>query len=137
MLQLWIRSGFRYGVSYLVVSVICAILIVIGNDLLVRSVYKDNLCAAILQLEYKQWLPVCALALAFAFGVYLLFSRFLFSRLPLVVSALLCGAISCGIAILSGISPASLLQYSWYEWKNLIIFFVAGFAFVLFSELMD
>jgi hypothetical protein len=135
--QFWIKSGFRYGLSYLVVSIVCAILIVIGNDLLVCAAYEGDSYGTILQLDYCQWLPVCALALAFAFGAYLLFSRLLFKRLPVIVSALLCGGISCATAVLAGISPSSLQQYGWYEWKNLSVFFIAGFAFVWFAELMD
>lgn len=137
MQQLWIKSGFRYGLAYLVVSIVCAVLIVIGNDLLIHAAYKRNLYGAMLQLDYRQWLPVCALALAVAFGVYLLFFRLLFSRLPVIVSALLCGLISCAIALLAGIIPSSLQQYDWYECKNLLIFFVAGFAFVWFIKWMD
>lgn len=133
----WLKSGFRYGLSYLVVSVICTILIVIGNDLLVHSVYRGNLCDTILQLDYAQWLPVCALALAFAFVVYLLFARFLFRRFPVWLSALLCGLISAGMALLTGISSVSFQYYSWYETKNILTFFIAGLAFVLFSELID
>jgi hypothetical protein len=134
--SLWIKSGFRYGLSYLVVSVICAVFIVIGNDLLSHSAYKGNLCDTILQLGYSQWLPVCALALAFSCLVYLLFARIWFRRLPLWLAALLCGILSVGIALLADILPLTLQYYGGYEFKNMFIFFVAGFAFVYFSELM-
>ena len=137
MFPIWIKSGFRYGLSYLVVSVVCTILIVIGNDFLVDSVYRGNLCDTVLKLDYTQWLPVCALALAVAFVVYLLFARLLFRRFPLWLAALICGLISVGVALLTGIIPFSFWYYGWYETKNILTFFIAGQAFVFFSELMD
>lgn len=132
-----IKSGIRYGLAYLVVSVVCTLLIVAGNDLLADSVHRGNLCDAILQLDYEQWLPVCAAALAFLFVGYLLFARLFFKRLPLPVAILLCGIFSIAIALIMGIIPFPFSFQNWYEIKNFITFFIAGCLFALFAGFMD
>lgn len=132
-----IKSGYRYGLAYLVVCVLCTILIVIGNDLLAASPYRGFLSDTVLQLGYTQWLPVCAVALSLSFLCYLLLYRFLLHRFPLWVAALSCGIICALAALLTGISPFSWSGYSWYEVKNLAIFLITGLAFVYCAELMD
>lgn len=132
-----IKSGYRYGLAYLVVCVLCTVLIVIGNDLLAASSYRGFLSDTILQLSYTQWLPVCAVVLSLAFLCYLLLYRFLLHRFPLWVAALSCGIICALAALLTGISPLSWAGYNWYEVKNLIAFSTTGLVFVYFAELMD
>lgn len=128
----WLRSGLRYGLSYITASVICALLIVIGNDLLVHSSHRGFLADTILGIDYRQWLRLSAISLALSFALYLVLYRAVLYRLPLLVSALSCGLISVGVVLLTGVGHS----LSWYELKNLLTFFVAGSVFGLFSRLL-
>jgi len=126
------KSGLGYGLSYITASVICALLIVIGNDLLMHSALRGFLADSILEIDYRQWLRFSAINLGLSFALYLVLYRLLLYRLPLLVSALCCGLISAWIAFGAGIGTC----YSWYELKNILTFFIAGCAFGLFSRLL-
>lgn len=123
---LWIR----YGISYIVVSVVCTILILIGNDLLAMSAWRGFLCDTVLELGYRQWLPVCAAILALSFIFYLIAFGLLLYRLPLSIVVLCCGLLSTGAALAMGIGR----PFGYYGVKNLFAFFMAGLIFGIFSR---
>lgn len=129
-----VRSGVRYFLSYAVVSVICAVLIVAGNDILGRYSFVENVSEAVLQVNYEQWLPVCAIPLFLTAFTYSLLVRLLPRKLPLLLSGLISGGICLSLILLTGVCS---LSGSWYEMKNLITFFMAGFSFALLVELLD
>lgn len=126
---LWVR----YGLSYLVVSVVSAILILIGNDLLATSAWRGFLCDTVLELSYRQWLPVCAAILGLSFVFYLIAFRLCLYRLPLAITALCCGLLSTAAALAAGIGQ----PLSCYGIKNLFAFFIAGLIFGIFSRLLQ
>ncbi|RYZ47392.1 MAG: hypothetical protein EOP49_21465 [Sphingobacteriales bacterium] len=129
------KSGLRYLLAYLVVSVICAVLIVAGNDLIVNNAgFVSNVSEVILQIRYEQWLPVCAVPLLLTAFVYLFLVRVLPGRLPLFISGLISGGICLTLILLTGVCTFSA---GWYEIKNLITFFMAGFSFAILVELKD
>ncbi len=133
----WLKFSFGYGLSYIIASVVCAILIIIGNDLLFHSAYRGNIVDSILLVNYAQWLPVCAVTLAISALIYLLFNKLVFKRLPVLLSAFICGLISVSIVLLTGTGHLSFEYQNWYEIKNIMIFFIAGFGFALFGRLLN
>jgi hypothetical protein len=68
-----LKYGVRYILSYAVVSVICTVLIVAGNDLLGQYSFVGNVSETFLQIDYKQWLPVCFIpAVPYSFDLFTL-----------------------------------------------------------------
>jgi hypothetical protein len=129
-----LKSGVRFILSYAVVSVICTVLIVAGNDILERSSGVGSVSETILQIDYKQWLPVCSIPLLLTALTYLLFVRIMPKRLPLFLSGMICGFICLGFIVATRVCT---LQSTWYEMKNLGTFFMAGFSFAILVEMLD
>ncbi len=134
MIAHMLKSGVRYILSYLVVSVICTVLIVAGNDVIGQYTIADKVSEAILQIGYEQWLPVCAVPLFLTGFLYLLFVKLMPRRLPLFISGLIGGAICLSLILLTGVCT---WPGGWYEVKNLSTFFVAGFSFAILVEMLD
>lgn len=131
-----LRSGLRFILSYAVVSVLCTVFIVVGNDIIAQYAFPSRVSKSILQVNYLQWLPVCAIPLFITAFVYLLFTKLLRVRLPLFFSGLIGGVICVTLILLTGVCSISW-DSGWYEIKNLSTFFVAGFSFAILVELLD
>lgn len=129
-----LKSGVRYILSYAVVSVICTVLIVAGNDLLGQYSFVGNVSDAVLQIDYKQWLPVCLFPLLLTALAYLVLVNLIPKRLPLLLSGIICGLICLTFIVGTGVCS---LHATWYEMKNLTTFFMAGFSFAIMVELLD
>lgn len=129
-----VKSGLRYILSYAVVSVICAVFIVMGNDILGQYTFVEKISDTILQINYEQWLPVCAIPLFLTGVIYLILIRLIPRRLPLLLSGLICGSICMALILLTGVCT---VPGGWYEVKNLTTFFLAGFSFAILVELLD
>jgi hypothetical protein len=129
-----LKYGVRYILSYAVVSVICTVLIVAGNDLLGQYSFVGNVSETFLQIDYKQWLPVCLFPLSLTALTYLLFVKLVPKRLPLLLSGIICGLICLTFIVGTGVCS---LQATWYEIKNLTTFFMAGFSFAIMVEMLD
>ncbi len=100
--------------------------------MLIHSAHRGYLSDAVLEIDYRQWLRLSAIGLALSFALYLILHRLFLYRLPLPLSALCCGLISMVVAFSTGIGHG----LCWYELKNLLTFFIAGFAFASFSRLL-
>lgn len=131
-----LRSGLRFILSYAVVSVLCTVFIVVGNDIIAQYAFPSRISKSILQVNYLQWLPVCAIPLLITAFVYLLLIKLLPARLPLFFSGLIGGTICIILILLTGVCSLSW-ESGWYEIKNLSTFFVAGFSFAVLVELLD
>jgi hypothetical protein len=119
-----------------VVSVLCTVFIVAGNDIIAQYAFPSRINENILQVNYLQWLPVCAIPLFITAFVYLLFIKLLPARLPLFFSGLIGGFICIALILLTGVCSVSW-DSGWYEIKNLSTFFAAGFSFAILVELLD
>jgi hypothetical protein len=131
-----LRSGLRFILSYAVVSVLCTIFIVVGNDILTQYAFPSRINKSILQVDYLQWLPVCATPLLITALVYLLSIKLLPVKLPLFFLGLIGGTICVVLILFTGVCSISW-ESGWYEIKNLSTFFVAGFSFAVLVELPD
>jgi hypothetical protein len=129
-------SGLRFILSYAVVSVLCTVFIVVGNDIIAQYAFPSRISKSILQVNYLQWLPVCAIPLLITAFLYLLLIKLLPVRLPLFFSGLIGGVICIILILLTGVCSLSW-ESGWYEIKNLSTFFVAGFSFAVLVELLD
>ena len=122
--------------SYAVVSVICTILIVVGNDMLVKYDLPSRINESVLHINYQQWLPVCAVPLFLTAFVYWLFAKLMPAKFPLLLSGIIGGVICVIFILLTNVCSVSW-DSGWYEIKNLATFFGAGFSFALLVELLD
>jgi hypothetical protein len=131
-----LRSGLRFILSYAVVSVLCTIFIVVGNDILTQYAFPSRINKSILQVDYLQWLPVCAMPLLITALVYLLSIKLLPVKLPLFFLGLIGGTICTVLILFTGVCSISW-ESGWYEIKNLSTFFISGFSFAVLVELSD
>ncbi|PSK90712.1 hypothetical protein [Taibaiella chishuiensis] len=129
-----LRAGFIYSLSFITATVLCTMLIILGNDLLVPDTYQHEL---ILKLDYAQWLPVTACYLALSCLGYLLLVKLPFRRMNGLVLALLSGILALLVVLLGTGSLDYLDNYNWYHVKNAAAFFLAGFVFGILSERLD
>ena len=131
-----LRSGLRFALSYAVVLVLCTVFIVVGNDIITQYAFPSRISKSILQVNYLQWLPVCAIPLLITAFVYLLLVKLLSIKLPIFLLGLIGGTICIILILLTGVCSISW-ESGWYEIKNLSTFFVAGFSFAILVELLD
>jgi hypothetical protein len=119
-----------------VVSVLCTVFIVVGNDILIQYAFPSRISQTILKVDYQQWLPVCAIPLLITAFVYLLLIKILPVKLPLFFCGLIGGIICVMLILLTGVCSLSW-ESGWYEIKNLSTFFIAGCSYAILVELLD
>lgn len=112
-------------------------MIVLGNDILIRYHYQGETRPAFMQLEYMQWLPVCAFLLSISGGIYVLGIKLPFQHMKTAWLGFCSGIIAIGIMLLMGVGHVGAGFPDWYELKNIFSIFTSGFCFAFFSELLD
>lgn len=132
-----LRAGFIYSLSFVTATILCTMLIIVGNDLLISVAYTANQHELILRLDYAQWLPVTACYMAMSSLGYLLLVKLPFRRMNRIGLAFLSGILALVVLLLSSGSIDYLNSYDWYHVKNIAAFFLAGFVFGILSELLD
>lgn len=131
------RAGFIYSLSFVTATILCTMLIVVGNNLLMSGSSAADQHELILKLDYAQWLPVTASYMALSSLGYLLLVKLPFRRMNRIGLAFLSGILALVVVLLSSGSIDYLNSYDWYHVKNMTAFFLAGFVFGILSELLD
>lgn len=131
-----VRAGFIYGLSFITATILCTMLIIVGNDLLISRA-STSPHELILQLDYAQWLPVTSCYMGLSCLGYLLLVKLPFKRMNHIVLALLSGVLALLTVLLSSGGFDYQNYYNWYHIKNMMAFFLAGFVFGILSELLD
>lgn len=129
-----LRAGFVYSLSFITATVLCTMLIILGNGLLVPGTDQHEL---ILKLDYAQWLPVTALYLFLSCLGYLLLVKLPFRRMNHVLLALFSGLLALAVVLLASGGFHYIHNYNRYHIKNMTAFFLAGFVFGILSERLD
>jgi hypothetical protein len=132
-----LRAGFIYGLSFITATILCTMLIIIGNDLLLSGAYNGSQHELILRLDYAQWLPVTTCYMALSCLGYLLLVKLPFRRMNRIGLAFLSGTLALVVVLSSSGNLDYLDNYNLYHLKNMTAFFLAGFFFGMLSELLD